>query len=287
MEEYQNRDRRFKIISLSKNQGVSIARNKGIDSSTGKYIGFVDSDDYVDLNYFEVLSSSLEQSKIKIAISSSVLIEHQPKDIIDFNNSKVHITEGGASACMRLFDRELIGEDRFIEHCRFEDSAFTFLMHMKSGRLIIADDAEYYYCSDNEYSFSKCNRYTLQSILDGMKVMDYLQTKVTKNPAFSIFQEKVNNLDLEFLFDNAEYLMFSTIEKEKGIELISHLDALIDKKYRNIRDNVVNYGSLMIDKYTKDCYKERYLEMNAKECEDYFKCKVKTLMKEENHKKTQ
>ena len=37
--------------TLSKNEGVSIARNKGIDMATGTYIGFIDSDDYIDSNY--------------------------------------------------------------------------------------------------------------------------------------------------------------------------------------------------------------------------------------------
>lgn len=285
MEIFHNKDKRFKIISWDENQGVSIARNKGLDIATGEYIGFVDSDDYVDYDYFEVLSSAIAESNIKIAISKSILIYNDLKDVIDFTNPFTRIMEGGASSCMRLFKRDLIGDDRFIEHCRFEDSAFTFLMHMKSGKMIVANASEYYYCSDNENSFSKCQSTSFQSIIDSMRVTDYLQTKVKENDSFSLYQERINLLELEFLYDNAEYLKFSSIEKKKSIELLTQLDVLIDKKHHDIRGYIANYGSVQIAKYSKETWKEPYLKMSKEECENDFKCKVKSMIKDGNNKK--
>ncbi len=285
MEFYHDRDARFKIISLKENSGVSIARNQGLDMATGKYIGFVDSDDYVDYNYFEVLADAMDESKTKVAISNSILMDNRPKDIIDFKMTDTSIIEGGASSCMRLFQHELIGEDRFIEYCRFEDSAFTFLMHMKSGQMIVSDRTEYYYCSDNDSSFSKSSWYSLQSILDTMTIIDYLHSKVKSMSDFSIYQEKINHLELELLLSNAEYLRLSSLEQEKSIELLTQLDVLIDKKYQDIRDDVANFGSLLINMYSKESKKEEYIKMSQEECEINFKCKVKSLIKEENNKK--
>lgn len=54
LEEYQKKDLRIKIID-QKNQGVSAARNNGITQAKGEYIGFVDSDDWVDLDFYEKL----------------------------------------------------------------------------------------------------------------------------------------------------------------------------------------------------------------------------------------
>ncbi len=48
-------DARIKLIELPQNAGVSVARNTGIDAATGEYIGFVDPDDYVDLDFYERL----------------------------------------------------------------------------------------------------------------------------------------------------------------------------------------------------------------------------------------
>lgn len=56
LNEYASKDSRFVIIN-QENSGQSVARNKGLDVAKGEYIGFVDSDDWVDLNFFENLYS--------------------------------------------------------------------------------------------------------------------------------------------------------------------------------------------------------------------------------------
>ena len=54
LKEYEKKDNRIKIVN-QRNQGVSIARNNGIKLASGEYIGFTDSDDYVDLDFYEKL----------------------------------------------------------------------------------------------------------------------------------------------------------------------------------------------------------------------------------------
>ena len=53
-DQYSEKDSRIKVIH-KKNEGVSAARNDGIKAATGEYIGFVDSDDYIAENMFEVM----------------------------------------------------------------------------------------------------------------------------------------------------------------------------------------------------------------------------------------
>ena len=52
LNEYLQKDNRIVIVN-QKNSGVSSARNKGIRLSTGDFISFIDSDDYLDLNVYE------------------------------------------------------------------------------------------------------------------------------------------------------------------------------------------------------------------------------------------
>lgn len=67
------KDDRIKIINQgNKKQGA--ARNAGMQVATGEYIGFVDSDDYVDLNYFERLYRIARNYDSDIALATNVRI---------------------------------------------------------------------------------------------------------------------------------------------------------------------------------------------------------------------
>ena len=55
LKEYQNKDKRIKIINLKENKKQGYARNIALNEANGEYIGFIDSDDWIDLNYFEKL----------------------------------------------------------------------------------------------------------------------------------------------------------------------------------------------------------------------------------------
>ena len=68
IEELQNEDKRIKLIS-QKNSGVSIARNNGIKTASGKYIIFVDADDYLSSEYVEYMLSLITQDDCDFAYS--------------------------------------------------------------------------------------------------------------------------------------------------------------------------------------------------------------------------
>ena len=92
LEKYAQKDKRIKIINQEK-QGVSNARNKGIDSATGKYIMFVDSDDWIDMDACENL---IDIQKLYNAefIYSNYIKEYEKKSIInkiDENNNLINI----------------------------------------------------------------------------------------------------------------------------------------------------------------------------------------------------
>ena len=72
LNKYSMKDERFKIIT-QKNLGISVARNKGIESATGDYIAFIDSDDYLlNMDYFEKLYSACKKYNADIAVASII-----------------------------------------------------------------------------------------------------------------------------------------------------------------------------------------------------------------------
>ncbi|ENQ3106078.1 Glycosyltransferase involved in cell wall bisynthesis [Bacillus sp. 491mf] len=69
IESYKELDRRIILIN-QENQGVSIARNKGLSVATGEYVGFVDADDYIERDMYEILYNSAKQVDCDVVISN-------------------------------------------------------------------------------------------------------------------------------------------------------------------------------------------------------------------------
>lgn len=69
LKEYAAKDKRISIID-KENEGLSATRNLGINLAKGEYISFVDSDDYLDLNFYEKLYKTAKKFKADIACTN-------------------------------------------------------------------------------------------------------------------------------------------------------------------------------------------------------------------------
>ncbi|WP_446424620.1 glycosyltransferase family 2 protein, partial [Mailhella sp.] len=66
-DKFSAKDSRF-IIIHQENRGVSAARNAALDIARGEYIGFVDADDYIDVDHFELMLASAEKFKTDLVL---------------------------------------------------------------------------------------------------------------------------------------------------------------------------------------------------------------------------
>ena len=67
LKEYERKDNRIKVIHKA-NAGVGEARNSGLDVATGDYIGFVDSDDFIDENFYEKMLNSIIENNADLCM---------------------------------------------------------------------------------------------------------------------------------------------------------------------------------------------------------------------------
>lgn len=70
LQTYARRYGNINIIDMERNSGSGPSRNRGLEVASGKYIGFVDGDDWVDLNFYATLLSSIKEEDCDIAIAS-------------------------------------------------------------------------------------------------------------------------------------------------------------------------------------------------------------------------
>lgn len=153
-DEYKAADNRIKVIHQS-NQGQSVARNSGIDKACGKWICFIDSDDFVQDYYLEYLLSLC--AKFETKISQCGYIEGMDSD---FPSEAAVITEKKwklqdlycshsrlfrATVWAKLFSRDLFQDYRFPAGKIFEDEDAAFLLAYKAGEIAVSNRHCYYY----------------------------------------------------------------------------------------------------------------------------------------------
>lgn len=85
-DKYANKDRRIAVIH-QENTGVSAARNAGLDIAKGEYIGFIDSDDFIDKSMYEKLINAIESFNVDMAICGYDYINESGKMERKFKNS--------------------------------------------------------------------------------------------------------------------------------------------------------------------------------------------------------
>ena len=112
---------------LNNSGGASIPRNLGLDSATGEYIAFIDSDDMVSNDYVERVLRSLGSDIIFISWKSQ---EHDIKII-------TKPPEWNCAVWCRVYKREIIGNVRFPEELRIaEDCVFNKQIKYRTSNVI-------------------------------------------------------------------------------------------------------------------------------------------------------
>jgi len=79
LREYEKKDNRIKVIAQEKNGGVSVARNTGLAIAAGEYIGFADSDDFVDSDFYEKLYERAMATDANITKGDAFIIDNENK----------------------------------------------------------------------------------------------------------------------------------------------------------------------------------------------------------------
>ena len=153
---YAKNDSRIKVIH-KQNAGVAMARNDGIDAATGELISFVDSDDWLALDTYEVLYNELSEKNADCVVGGCVVVydregkfEYKKRaSITIFEEDSVaamkRVLLGGSAVWNRLFKREIFDSVRFPQNRINDDEMVALHAYSKCKKIVYLDKDTYYY----------------------------------------------------------------------------------------------------------------------------------------------
>ena len=161
--QYALQDKRIRVIHQN-NQGLSAARNRGLDIATGKYISFIDSDDYISPYFYEYLLNAMDTHPDARIVGcqyytdeNGIISEQRTRWKIEEPTlySYHHFCEDSilgylnVSVWNKLYDASLFQEIRFREGRVVEDVLFmydfSFIVKEHQANLLLIPDYFYYY----------------------------------------------------------------------------------------------------------------------------------------------
>jgi len=196
IKEIKKLDKRINLIINTKNLGAGFSRNLAIQSAKGKYIAFLDSDDFWKKNKIEKQLSFMKEKNFKISHTSYEIIDRKNNVIGKRIARTFNDLEGLLKSCdiglsTILLDKEILSAECLFPNLKTKEDFVLWLKILKKNIIIAAID-------DNLTSWRKLNNSlsssTLQKLSDGFSVYhDYMKFSFIKS-AYYLFCLGINYL---------------------------------------------------------------------------------------------
>lgn len=179
-DEYALKDKRIKVIH-KKNGGVGLARNIGIKYASGSYISFVDSDDWLEITFFEYMLNALVEGASDIIQCSYNRVSSQKSKSIVLNKRKylkdeflvaiLHPQTSLGFCHMKIYDRKILHDIYFDEKLLVgEDALFNEHVAYKNPKVITIPDVLYNYRVRHDSVTKSFDENYVEKYLNSMKI---------------------------------------------------------------------------------------------------------------------
>lgn len=217
LKEFAKKDARIRIYSQN-NKGQGATRNRGLSLAKGKYIYFIDSDDFMELktlekaydccmrydldfvmfqiiNYIDESKEYYEDDTYNIAS----LLEHEKfKGVFNYKDCGEKIFEITVQPCNKLYKREFLLNHniRFLEGLIFEDNVFFFKIMLSAQRTYIITE-HLYIRRRRKGSTIQCHN---EKHFDIIPITNQVINVFKEHNLFEEFEEKLNNYKIHNIF---------------------------------------------------------------------------------------
>lgn len=233
------KDERIKYYK-NKNQGIGKTRNFGIEKATGKYLMFLDSDDYLEKDACELLYKKAEKENLDLVVCNyykvysngtkeEFLIDDFVNSSLESNNKLLNIINLGP--CNKIYLKELITKNniKYLEDLKYEDTTFVAEAMLKAKKIGKLNKPLHNYLirenSETTIRDEKC--------FDIIKVVDLLRNYYKEN---NFPKEELDKLTVRIL---TNYTIQQRMQSDKtlAMKFIDEAFSYLEKEVKDYKNN--------------------------------------------------
>ncbi|MDO4356797.1 MAG: glycosyltransferase [Clostridia bacterium] len=294
LDEYACQDSRVRVIHKS-NTGYGNSMNVGFDAARGKYIGIVESDDWIDPNMFEKLVSTAELLQADVVKSNFWLYYAKPlqknaffevipinlcgqvfRPLDDVNLGKIDFWNRKPSIWSAIYRTEFIRDNHIRFHettgASYQDASFNFKVWACADRVFCLDSAFLHYRQDNEASSVNASTSKVYCVRDEYEEMERFIAEYGKDKQllmhimnrlrFDTYMWNIDRLASPMKEEFAAYAAetFSKLQKDGGL----NPSMFWPQRWRYLQRFVSNYKIAITGSPTKAGVKQKLMDVKCR-----------------------
>ena len=244
-DKYKKIDSRIKVIH-TEDKGVSYSRNIGIKAAKGDFIGFVDSDDYIDKDMYKKLydlcienSSEISVCKLGRKVDGKI-INYEDNEffkVMDNEEAMEELFKGTLyrfSLCNKLFKKDLFKQITFPEGRIHEDLSTTYKLFANANKVSYINYIGYIYVKrNNSILTSKYTKKRLDAFIGWSEILDFINDKYPK------LKDMVYACYTYACIDHMYYILNQVQSKNEKKELLCVIKKNLNIHYSDILKNKI------------------------------------------------
>lgn len=227
---------------IKENGGQGSARNYGLKKATGEYIGYVDSDDFVEKDMYKKLYNKAKENNYDIVVCGNYNVseDYQNKNIDAFinnyNTDLENIFFGKMAVWNKIYKRDILIKNKleFKEKVWYEDLAFTLKAIMNSNTFAFIDEPLYDYLIREGSTMNNSN---VQRNLEILDAFDDILSYIKHNKKEEYF-DKVEFLAIDHIYISAIVrILKANADNKIKKETVNELICYMNKNFPNYKNN--------------------------------------------------
>lgn len=247
LKEYEKKYKdKIKVFHNKTNKGIGYNRNFGMKKASGEYIGFVDSDDWVNETMFEKMYGKAKKEKLDLVLCNfhkmlekedESLEELLADEISAFKNTTLKkmpnlLLDVELAPWNKLYKKELLHGVSFPENLKYEDTVFVLKAMARAKKIGIVDEKLNYYLVRSKSETGVMDK----KVYDIFEVTNMMLEELRSHDYYNDIKEYVEAMTIRNLF---RYTLQQKYQKDNKIrnDFINKAFGYLDKEFPNWKRN--------------------------------------------------